>query len=190
MSYDIDADLRALEAMAANLTPYLYEDELFGTLSANLPKLTVGGILMRQYRLEAIESQLTSDQRQILRDANINFEQLRSEWMVHYEAKVQREIESRLRSLRLFIEDLAEAPKRSSGDYRTEAEHRLMVHHLKDEADELDIWLEDYDELLGHIDSRLRELTVEADEIFILQDELQSAYPSRRFWWLYRQPAE
>ena len=83
MDYDPEPDLRALEAMASNLTPYLYEKELYGMLAQNLPRLTVGGLLLRLYRLRGVEPELSEGQQRRLHDAALNFEQLRSEWMVH-----------------------------------------------------------------------------------------------------------
>src|SRR5579871_2702207 len=45
--YDLDRDVRTVEQMAARLTPYVYESELYGLMPGDLPKLTVGGLLMR-----------------------------------------------------------------------------------------------------------------------------------------------
>lgn len=190
MSYDIDADLKALEAMASNLTPYLYEAELYGTLSRNLPKLTVGGLLLRLYRLEGLEDSLSEDQEVRLKDARLNFEQLRSEWMVHYEGKIQQEIRARLRNFAAFMEEYAANSKQAAGAYPVEATRRTIIHHLVREAKHLDLWEEDFADELGRLDVRLQAALDLDNPRFIWDDALQPIYPIEPFWWLYSTPQE
>src|SRR6202022_2614455 len=56
LGYDLDRDVRTLAAMAAGLKTYVYDSELYGLMPGDLPKLTVGGLLMRLRRLPAIPS--------------------------------------------------------------------------------------------------------------------------------------
>ena len=44
LAFNLERDLRVLAAMASSLTPYLYEDELYGYLAGNLPKPTLGAV--------------------------------------------------------------------------------------------------------------------------------------------------
>ena len=37
--YDLDRDVRTVEQMAARLTPYIYENELYGLMPGDLPKV-------------------------------------------------------------------------------------------------------------------------------------------------------
>jgi hypothetical protein len=62
--YNIDHNLDVLVAMASNLTPYLYEDELFGQISNNFPKLTLGGLLMRLHELRHLLGEMSDKQQQ------------------------------------------------------------------------------------------------------------------------------
>jgi hypothetical protein len=183
MEYDPEPDLRALEAMASNLTPYLYENELYGTLSRNLPQLTVGGLLYRLHRLQGLEEQLESDQQQRLRDAAINFQQLRSEWMVHYQGKVQQELRARLNNYSVY---LSESDLQAA--YPSEAVHRTIIHHLMEEAEKLDILEPAHQELLDSLDRRLQAASRDSEEKFIWAKELEPLYPAETFWWLYRTP--
>src|SRR5258707_14790510 len=45
--FDIERDVKTVEAMASRLTPYVYENQLYGSMPGDLAKLTVGGLLMR-----------------------------------------------------------------------------------------------------------------------------------------------
>jgi hypothetical protein len=191
MAYDPEADLRVLEAMAANLTPYLYENELYGMLAQNLPRLTVGGLLLRLYRLRALEEKLDGSQQQRFRDSRINFEQLRSEWMVHYENKIVQELKARLNSLSNFLSDYAADPTAARGGYPNEATQRTIVHHLQVEAMALDMWdEEDFEKRLTPLDRRLQAALKNSEKKFIWDEELAEVYPQETFWWLYGVPTD
>lgn len=189
MEYDPESDLRALEAMAANLTPYVYEEALFGTLSPNLPKLTVGALLLRLYRLKGLEDQLDPDQQNRLHDAQMNFERLRSEWITHYEAKIEQEIQSRLRTFKAFLNDYADNNALVREGYPAEAIHRTMLYHLSEEARHLEIWTDDFEDELDRQDGRLRAILAAGGE-FLWAETLESLYPKSTFWWLYGYPQD
>lgn len=66
LAFNLDRDVEVLTAMAANLTPYLYEDEIYGAMPGDMPRLTLGGLLLRLRRLTAIEDVLSTNQRQAI----------------------------------------------------------------------------------------------------------------------------
>ncbi len=183
LAYDIARDVQTLAAMASNLTPYMYEEEVFGHLAADLPRLTLGGVLLRLYRLSRLEAYLTEAQRTVVRDAQINFEAERARWAVHYEQKLQRELEVRLHALEQFLGDCATEPTCAS-EYPMQAEKRTMVAHLRQEAAEHDVLTEHIAARIGHLDAQLRRHTQPGP--FVYTDErLVEVYPQARFWWLY-----
>src|SRR5258708_1509522 len=108
--YDLDRDIRAVDAMAARLVPYVYEGELYGLMPGDLPKLTVGGLLMRLHRLDAITALLKDSQKATLRSAHEKVNKARSEWAVAIEGKVQREFPARLKTVDQFFNECAENP--------------------------------------------------------------------------------
>ncbi len=181
--YNITRNLNALTAMASNLVPYLYEEELFGQLGGNLPKLTIGGLLMRVYQLRHLETQLSAKQQQELHDAVMNWESERSEWITHYEQKIQRELESRLGALRWYLDDCAKDPGSSNSGWLNEAEKRTMIEHLLAEAKEFDILTDELTSQVASIDSHIRQFHKNGD--FLWPAELQAAYPVENYWWLY-----
>lgn len=183
LAFDLERDVRALGAMAANLTPYLYEKELYGYLSGDLPRLTVGGLLMRLYRLSRLSDHLSAEQQNIVQDAAINLEAEQAEWGVHYELKVQQELEARLNSLSRFLEECREGNSTCAANYPSEAEKRIMIEHLRREAAELEVLTPELETRLRQVDSQLRRLLT--DGPFITDPILQEVYPRDEFWWLY-----
>lgn len=185
MDYDPASDLQALEAMAANLAPYLYGKELYGTLGPNLPKLTVGGLLLRLYRLQGLESSLSHDQQKRLQAAAAAYEKTRAEWSVHYEGKLQQEIKARVNNLTAFLEDHAEDAGKARADHPTAATQRTILYHLRQEAERLNQWTPDLAALEWKLDKRLRGVLGSGQSHFIWAKSLEPLYPAEIFWWLY-----
>lgn len=183
LAFDLERDVRTLGTMAANLTPYLYEKELYGYLSGDLPRLTVGGLLMRLYRLSRLSDHLSAEQQNIVQDAAINLEAEQAEWGVHYEMKVQQELEARLHSLSRFLEECHEGNSTCAENYPIEAEKRIIIEHLRREAAELGVLTPELETRLRQVDSQLRRLLT--DGPFITDPILQEVYPRDEFWWLY-----
>jgi len=183
LAFDLDRDLRALATMASNLTPYLYEDEMYGYLSGDLPNLTLGGLLLRLYRLGRLENLLDADQQTMLQDARINFEAECAKWAVHYETKLQQELHARLDAFDQFLNECGDDLPSCAANYPVQAEKRTIIEHLNDELVELEARPEEIENRLRHIDQKLRRLLVESD--FISDERLEAVYPKHRFWWMY-----
>ncbi len=183
LAFDLDRDLRALATMASNLTPYLYEDEMYGYLSGDLPNLTLGGLLLRLYRLGRLENLLDADQQTMLQDSRINFEAECAKWAVHYETKLQQELHARLDALDQFLNECGDDLPSCAANYPVQAEKRTIIEHLNDELVELEARPEEIENRLRHIDQKLRRLLVESD--FISDERLAAVYPKGRFWWMY-----
>ena len=183
LAFDLDRDLRALATMASNLTPYLYEDEMYGYLSGDLPNLTLGGLLLRLYRLGHLENLLDADQQTMLQDSRINFEAECAKWAVHYETKLQQELHARLDAFDQFLNECGDDLPSCAANYPVQAEKRTIIEHLNDELVELEARPEEIENRLRHIDQKLRRLLVESD--FISDERLEAVYPKGRFWWMY-----
>jgi hypothetical protein len=188
LAFNLEHDVRVLSAMASNLTPYLYEQEIFAYLGPDLPDLTLGGLLMRLYRLSRLEDILTTEQQNIVQDARLNFEAERSKWAVHYENKIQHELKSRIEALMRFLDECLADRAGSAVNYPVQAEKRIMIEHLRREARELSILSDDLDNEVKAIDQKLRRLFVDGD--FITDKRLLDIYTRDDFWWLYGTLAE
>lgn len=183
LAYDLDHDVEVLAAMASSLTPYLYEDEIYGYLGGDMPRLTLGGLLLRLFRLSRLEDHLSAEQLVQVQDAHINFDAERSKWAVHYENKIQRELLMRIESLERFLKDCVEDAQGCAAGYPTESEKRTMIHHLYQEANEQDVVPHDIQLRMHEVDGQLRRVFREGE--FITDERLKGVYPPDTFWWLY-----
>jgi hypothetical protein len=188
LSYDLERDLRVLVTMAANLTPYLYEGEMYGYLAGDLPKLTLGGLLLRLYRLSRLDEILTADQQKMVQEAQANFEAQTSQWAVHYEDKLRHELRSRIDAFNHYLNECFEDSQGCTANYPSQAEKRTMVEHLKTEAENHDALTHELGARLGGVDQKLRQQFQESE--FIFDERLKSVYPREHFWWLYGYIAE
>jgi len=188
LSYDLERDLRVLVAMASHLTPYLYESEMYGFLASNLPKLTLGGLLLRLYRLSRLGKILTPDQQKLVQEAQANFETQTSQWAVHYESKLQHELQSRIDAFRHYLNECFEDSQGCTANYPSQAEKRTMIEHLRTEVEGRNLLTDELRTRLGEIDRKLRNQFQESE--FIFDERLMSVYPRGHFWWLYGYIAE
>lgn len=182
-AFDLDRDVRTVEAMAARLKPYVYEDELYGMMPGNLPKLTLGGLLMRLNRLTAIRDLLSPAQSQSVDKARQQLDEIRKEWRVAYEGKIQREFQSRLTSVGQFLEECADSTRRSDDNYPSAMEKRVMAEVLKDEAVTLNIFDSDMETRLTGIDNGIHRYIHPSKFRWDLR--LEPAYPRDKYWFLY-----
>jgi hypothetical protein len=182
---NIDQELRILTTMAANLTPYLYEDEVYGNLGKNFPQLTVGAVLMRLYRLETITDDLSPSQQNDVHEVRQKLESARYEWQNHYKEKIKREIVARLNTTSWFLDDCADSPASCLSGWPSAAEKRTIVSHLADEAKQLDAYDLELRAQVSDVDKRLRAFYQKGP--FIWDERLQQAYSNDEFWWLYSQ---
>jgi len=181
-------DLRILEAMAAEMDDYLRDGNLFWPLGdSTLPRLTLGGYLMRQHRLLALRRQLSAADRQRLDAAEAQFEQALVEKVVVFETKAHEEIRARLRQWNEYLKELRD-PSLAAGDYYSSAvETRAMLAALLNKLESPPYRLDR--RVLNELASFDRVLANfwEAGE-FIWPEEWEDAYPRQRYWWLYGRP--
>lgn len=181
-------DLRILEAMAAEMDEYLRNGNLFWPLSdSTLPRLTLGGYLMRQHRLLALRQQLSDADRQRLDAAEAQFEEALVEKVVAFEKKAHEGIRARLRQWNEYLKELRD-PSLAAGDYYGSAvETRAMLAALLNKLETPPYKLDR--RVLNELASFDRVLANfwDAGE-FIWPEEWAAAYPRQRYWWLYGRP--
>lgn len=183
LAYDLEHDVRALAAMASSLTPYLYEKETFGYLEGDLPRLTLGGLLLRLYRLSRLESLLNAAQQSLVQQARATAQAECARWAVHYENKLRHELRARLDALDIFLNECLDDRRNCAANYPSQAEKRTMIEHLRAEAQQLDLLTDELEARIKGVDQKLRHLLHEGE--FISDECLQSVYPRDQFWWLY-----
>ena len=76
----LSRDLRIMEEMVGEMNPYLMSESMWWTMThGDMPRLTLGGCLMRKHRLSIVQNQLSQEERIRLQDAARQLEQMLAE---------------------------------------------------------------------------------------------------------------
>lgn len=181
-------DLTILEAMASEMDDYLRSQTLFWPmLKGNLPRLTVGGYLMRQHRLLALRHLLDEDEAGRLDAAIDQFNEALVEKVVRFEERAHEELHARLRQWGEYLKEVGRESLAMGDYYSSHVQTRAMISALLDKLEmppyKLDTRVLDQ---LGVYDRLLRNYWESGE--FIWPTGWQEAYPKRDYWWLYGQP--
>jgi hypothetical protein len=182
--FDLDRDVRAVDIMSERLKPYIYEDELYGVMPGDLPRLTIGGLLMRLHRLAAVKDMLTPAQQNQLQQAQERFEQMRTEWRVAYENKIKQELQSRTTSLEQFLNECSDNLRSCADNYPSAMEKRVIIEGLLQEAQNLGSFSSDLNTRITALDNKIHRYAQDTG-VFIWDTRLTKAYPHDRYWFLY-----
>jgi hypothetical protein len=183
--YDLNLDVRAVEVMANGLVPYVYQDDLYGLTSGNLPKLTLGGLLMRLHRLRQIYGLLTPEQQAVVVQAQAKLDETRTEWHVHVVGKLKREFKARIEAVEQFLNECSDNLRGCAENYLPQTEKRVIIEMLYRELDALNELSDDLIRRLTALDNGLRRFADEKTQ-FRWDGRLASVYPPEQFWFLYR----
>ena len=186
-THKLEQDLAIAAAMAAQMDDYLKSDILFWNMGqSGMPMLTLGGYLMRQYRLLLLSNLLSEAQQGELETAVIQFNTALAEKIVRLEVKADSELEARIRQFEAFLRDLRKGQE-TGMNYRTAVEPRAMVAALVDKLRMAPYQLDR--QIPGRVetlDRSLRQRWVSGE--FIWPQDWQPAYPQDEFWCLYGKP--
>lgn len=194
--YDPERDLRILTAMAGELEPYLIEDELFwpisGPVRGGMPRLTVGGFLLRVHRLAALRHSLNDQQQATFDRAQDQFRAARTNWAVHFTGKIEREWQMRVHLLDEFLRDCEHnGTQNCFENWPPQAEHRTILHHLFAAWQDRTPTLPEQTRELYRVDGGLRRCLSQGDAgEFLWRAGLEPVYPRDTFWWLWVVPPE
>ena len=193
VNYSLDRDLEEARVLAQGLEDYVRGDRLYGSAggglfstAADMPSLTIGQLLLRLRRLQALESQMTPEQKAILTEAEAEHDRVRKEWAVHYGDKIRDEAAARLRSLEAFFAESADAPEACAEAYLPEALGRTILHEIVTALNRYNMADVDFDRSLAQRDTQLRRFTEPSD--FLWSETLRPVYPEETYWWLYVRP--
>jgi hypothetical protein len=190
---NLERDLKEAEDMAEGLKNYVRGDQLYGSIrgglfgSGNAPSLTIGALLLRLHRLNALADRLTETQRQAAANAESQRAAIQNEWTLHYNEKVLREINSRLDSMKAYFEECAQDPKLCANAYLPEAARRTIIEALV-QALSADQLTDELKAKLQKTDGGLRRYVQKSD--FVWAAELAAIYPNDTYWWLYQRPPQ
>lgn len=182
-------DLLILAEMAAEMSSYIRSDVLFWPMShTDMPRLTLGGYLMRQHRLAGLHTLLNAADQERLRQAMAQFEAATGEWVVRVEQRGHKELEARLRQWGEYLRDTrSDASAKTPSYYATAVETRAMIAaimaHLQTPPHRLD---DHIPQTVAMLDKQLRSRFQSGS--FVWPESWQAAYPQSEYWWLYGAP--
>ena len=160
-------DQNYMETVLPELKNYLLSDILFYPLLGQLPRLTIGGLLLTQRRLRAENLGTHLDPK---------LATLRNKWRAAWGKKSAQELDARITLWRNYLGDYRADPENYAADYKHEVRWRVMLELLANEVDQIPAEIGVLDELL-----RVKFISGE----FIWDENLQSQFSQEEFWFLY-----
>ena len=182
-------DLQILEVMVAEMEAYLASDATFWPLNREglPPKLTIGGCLMRQFRLLALQEHLPTPEHKRLKTAIDSFNHLLQENVVSFENRAHDELHAHLREWTSYLRNMSSQVASETEHYANTVDTRLVINALMSKLQTPPYTL----------NAQLAEDVVRMDKYlkaqwqkggFVLPDVWQAAYPADKYWWLYGHP--
>jgi hypothetical protein len=192
--YSIDRDLMEAREMAEGLAEYVRGDQLFGTVGdggvfggGDAPSLTIGNLLMRLRRLQALEGDMLPAQKALLTEIEAAHDEARTEWDAHYNAKLIYEFNNRIASLRAFLTECEDNADNCADNYLIQANIRTLLQDIVDALKKYHLSDLKIDSNFKQVDLALDRLTDPSDFLWDLR--LGIAYPREKYWWLYARPS-
>ena len=176
--------------MSSEMDEYLRSQTLFWPMmKGNLPRLTIGGYLMREHRLAKLEKLLDESQQIRLQDAIAQFNSAIVEKVVRFEQRAHKELHARLRQWGEYLKELGDKSLGMGDYYSSHVQTRLMIavliKRLESPPYELNQRVFDqlrvYDNLLGNYWT---------PGPFTWPSDWQPAYPEDHYWWLFGRPRD
>jgi len=181
--YDLNHDVDTVQAMASRLVPFVYENEIFGYTPESLPKLTIGGLLMRLHRLALLDTLLSDEQRERLATAQQQVDSVKQKWLVAYTNKTTDELTMRINEWNQFLNECNQNEDECHEMYPSMVEKRVIAQALVNQARELNVLTPEIEERLNGIDSQLQDYFKAGS--FVWDQRLQQAYPPDEYGFLY-----
>lgn len=181
-------DLAILAAMAAEMDDYLKGETLYWQMGySDMPKLTLGGFLMRRHRLLNLAELMSEDEWLQMETAVAQFNDALSDKIVRTEKRAHEELGVRSRQWGTYLSDVQRNAKQAAVNYATAVENRAMIaaliSFLLTQPFQLEASVQPNITLL---DQALRNRWQAGD--FVWPEAWQTAYPPNEFWWLYGRP--
>ncbi len=179
-----------VQAALGELEDYLLSPELFWTLSAQPPsgsrpflQLTLGNVLLAVDSLQAVDEQPGTARWLQTQPLVAAWETAEARWPAQLERKALRELASRLRQWKSYVDDVLET--QSAGDYAGGVRPRLVAERLVDWLPVQPATANTRDQL-AQLDSRLASYLEPGP--LVLDAAMAVRYPTDTFPFLYRQP--
>ena len=184
----IQHDLEILKVMVAEMDGYLMSEATHWTMEkGDMPKLTIGGCLMRCHRLPVVRDQLDEAAQTELDSALQSFTKALSENVVRFEMRLHQELHARLADWSGYLGRMVHRTMAEAGYYASVVDTRVVIEAM---IDELQKPVYQFDkrilEEVTTLDNSLKGRWLIGE--FVWPDVWQVAYQPERYWWLYGRP--
>ncbi len=178
-----------LKAAIPEFESFLFSDEIYWSLSfkreGNIspqfnPRLSVGRLEISIYLLQFFSSQDTLIEAAVSGDL-AKIQAIKLQWKSNWSKKAAREFNARIRQWQQVVREIR-THAISIAEYQSQVQVRLMLTFLE-ETSGLSAELEEQSGLIT-FDQILRGNSISSD--FIWADEIKSAFPPEKYWFLYR----
>lgn len=189
-TYNIKRDLYELTTMSQSLEQYTRDPEVYHNpqgMFSKMPPMTLGTFLLRLRRISALQTQLDVGERAQLEIAIKNHNQVVEAWAVHYEQKLQEEVEMRVNAIQRYLNELSDKPEDYANDYHPEQYSRTIIAELinHNQSNDVSPISQELATSLELVDEQWRAIT--KDSYFHWDERLREVYPEDHYWWLYRE---
>lgn len=178
-------DLAILEQMAQEMPSFLMSDVTFWPMmKGDMPRLTLGGYLLRQHRLLALSDLLDEGEKVCLETAVSQFDAARVEHVVRLEQKAHQELHTRLRQWGEHLKDFHASKSVSTANYSTDVAVRAMIEALIKLMQTPPYRLDP--KIMPQVERLDKNLHLSWHSgAFVWPAEWMPAYPQEEYWWLY-----
>lgn len=183
-------DLAILCQMVHHADAYLVSDATRWDMGvANMPPMTIGGVLMRLRRLRILSEQLSAEDQRRLAGASSAFDAALFEKVVRFEQRAHDELHARLREWTTYLRDLPSKSAAKVENYAGKVDGRVVIAELTTKLSEPPYQQSPRvaDDITA-VDNRLRALWVPGG--FVWDPIWEAAYSPATFWYLYGTPRE
>lgn len=186
----LERDLTILKVMVANLPGYLTSDNIDTKIYGhNIPKLTIGGCLMRQQRLEVVKAHLAPEQQEKFAAVAAQLGHLMANNVVRFEQKTHQELHVRLGEWMASLRYLAQHQAEERGFYDDKVDTRVVIAAMMTQMSQTPFQLKkQITTQANSLDNNLRQRWQPGE--FIWHAVWQEAYPKDAYWYLYGRPVK
>ncbi len=183
-------DLAIVQAMAEELKNYLLRGDVYHMLVVPRPggeerlEMSLGDLFSRLHRLEVQADQLSPEERQRLEEVRQSIQETLRIMDSQALALAEREIKTRLNSLRWFLDECRDNRSYCRSEYPFEIRNRQRIQELLDAFGEK--LSPELRRQVAEMDREIRSLIKPAD--FIWDDRVRDVYPQDKYWYLYALP--
>ncbi|MEM9955437.1 MAG: hypothetical protein AAF846_27795 [Chloroflexota bacterium] len=184
--FSLKDDLDVLNSMMERIVSHLQTDEIYGNQGmfvSGLPSVTLGGILLRIRRLNALRERVGKYQQVKLDEAIEKHDRVYHEWTSHYEKKLKVELQSRIERLEQFIQEYQDDPKQYMVAFEPERTRRTIVQEILYMMQRINQENNHLLTRLANLDDNLRSIV--KPSTFQWASNLESVYSKDEFWWLH-----